>query len=251
VFDVPAAVVCALCGDADCPGCAHERSRSGIVSIVPWERPGPIFARLWSTSRSATMEAEPFFATLPDGPIAPALRFAALSELLASLAMLSLGLPFAAAFSPKWLAHLGLDPVARVSALRILVVGIPALAAMLVLAHAAHGVALDVGARRMGGRSATRRALRFGLYATGWDVVIGPLGALILGIRDGAQAAIGVPQFATGLPGRSARAFLRGAYGLDGASAQKAIRTSHITAVVVTILGAIAILSAIAAIALA
>jgi hypothetical protein len=251
VFDVPAAVVCALCGEADCPGCAHERSRSGIVSIVPWERPGPCFSRMWSTAASATIEADPFFATLPDGPIAPALRFAALSELVASAAMLSLGVPFVAVFAPAWLAHLMLDPVARMRTLRIVVLGIPALAAMLVLAHAAHGFALDVGARKMGATSAKRRALRFGLYATGWDVVIGPLGALVLGFRGGALATLGVSRLAAGLPGRSARAFLQGAYGLDGTSAQKAIRTSHVTALVVTLLGALAILAAVFALALA
>src|ERR1700691_1128485 len=112
-FDVQATVVCALCGDADCPGCANERSRSGIVSIVAWERPGPTLARMWSTARSASVEAEPFFATLPDGPIAPALRFALLSELCASAAMLAVGVPFAAILAPSWLAHLALDPSAR------------------------------------------------------------------------------------------------------------------------------------------
>jgi hypothetical protein len=206
---------------------------------------------MWSTARSATIEAEPFFATLPDGPVAPALRFAALSELVASVAMLSLGVPFAVALAPAWLAHLVFDPAARMRTLRILVVGVPALAAMLVAAHVAHGLALDLGARKMGARSLKQRALRFGLYAAGWDVVIGPVGALVLGLRNGAQAALGVSQLAVGLPVRSARAFLRGAYGLDGESAQKAIRTSHVAAVVVTLLGAIAILAAIAALALA
>jgi hypothetical protein len=250
-LDVPATVVCALCGDADCPGCANERSRSGIVSIVAWERPGPPLARMWSTARSSTKEAEPFFATLPDGPVGPALRFAALSELLASAAMVLFAVPFAAALAPAWVAHLALDSGARATTIRILAVGVPALAAMLVLAHAAHGLALDVGARRVGAKSAKRRALRFGLYATGWDVVIGPMGAVVLGAREGLAAALGVTQLATGLPGRSARAFLRGAYGLDGASAARAIRFSHVAAVVVTVLGACAILTAIAAVALA
>jgi hypothetical protein len=44
---------------------------------------------------------------------------------------------------------------------------------------------------------------------------------------------------------------LWGAYGLEGATAQKAVRTSHVTAVVVTLLGAVAILTAIAALVLA
>jgi hypothetical protein len=250
-LDVPATVVCALCGDADCPGCANERSRSGIVSIVAWERPGAAFGRMWSTARSATKEAEPFFATLPDGPIAPALRFALVSEVIASTAMLLFAVPFAAALAPAWSLHLLLEPVARATTLRIVAAGVPALAVMLVLAHAAHGLALDVGARQVGAPSAARRALRFGLYATGWDVVIGPFGAAVLGVREGLAAALGVTQLATGLPGRSARAFLRGAYGLDGASAARAIRVSNFAAVVVTIAGALAILAAVAAIVIA
>jgi hypothetical protein len=250
-FDVPATVVCALCGDADCPGCANERSRSGIVSIVAWERPGPTLARLWSTARSASVEAEPFFATLPDGPILPALRFAALSELCASAAMLAFGVPFAAILAPSWLAHLGFDPLARATTWRIVLLGIPALATMLVLAHATHGLALDLGARKVGAPAATRRALRFGLYATGWDVVIGPLGALLLAFQRNKGGAVGVSQLAVGLPGRSARAFLRGAYGLDGLRAAVAVRTSNVTAVIVTLLGALAILAAVGILALA
>jgi hypothetical protein len=165
--------------------------------------------------------------------------------------MLLLGVPFAAALAPTWLAHLALDPVSRTMAIRIVLTGVPALAALLVLAHAAHGLALDVGARKVGAPSARRRALRFGLYAAGWDVVIGPLGAAVLGIKEGAEAALGVSQLAVGLPSRSARAFLRGAYGLDAANAQKAMRTSHVTAVVVTLIGALAILAAIAALIIA
>jgi hypothetical protein len=249
-LDVPATVVCAFCGDADCGGCENERSKSGIVAIVAWERPGAAMARMWSTARSATKDADMFFGTLPDGPIAPALRFAALSELLASVAMLTLFLPFAAALAPGWLGHVVRDPATRFTALRVVVLAVPALAAILVLAHAAHGLALDFGARKAGARSARRRALRFGLYATGWDVVVGPLGAIVLGFAEGAWAALGVTQLAVGLPTRSARAFLHGAYGLDGDGASRAMRTSHVTAIVATTLGAILILAGIAGIAL-
>src|SRR5437016_14679752 len=79
--EVPAAVVCALCGDPDCMGCAEERSRSGMISIIAWERSGPALARLWATAKSASVSAEAFFETLPDGPIMPALRFAFFAEL--------------------------------------------------------------------------------------------------------------------------------------------------------------------------
>ena len=55
-LDVPAAVVCAVCGDVDCIGCERELSRSGIVAMVAWERPGaPMLARMWATARAATM----------------------------------------------------------------------------------------------------------------------------------------------------------------------------------------------------
>jgi hypothetical protein len=249
-LDVPATVVCAFCGDADCQGCANDRSKSGIVAIVAWERSGPPFARMWSTARSASKEAELFFRTLPDGPIGPALRFAVLSELLASTAMLAFLVPFAVALAPSWAKHVALDPRARSTALRVLAFAVPALAALLVLAHAAHGLALDFGARKGGARSARRRALRFGLYATGWDVVVGPVGAAVLGVAEGVWAALGVPHLAVGLPGRSARAFLLGAYGLDGASASVALRTSHVTAVIATALGAILVLAGIASVAL-
>ncbi len=248
--DVPAAVVCALCGDADCPGCQHERSRSGIVAIVSWERPGPVMGRLWSTARATTREADAFFGTLPDGPIAPALRFAMLSETIAATAMITLWIPVAAIVAPLWLRHVALDSGARSLALRVLFLAIPALAALLVAAHAAHGLALDRGARKAGAAPARRRALRFGLYATGWDLVIGPAGALIVAIKEGLAPALGIASMAVGLPARSTRAFLRGAYALEGGSASKAMATSTAAAVVATIVGAIVVLVALTALIL-
>src|SRR5690242_12393546 len=69
LLDVPATVVCAFCGDADCGGCENDLSRSGIVSIVAWERPAtPVLSRLWSTARATTRDTEGFFELLPDGP---------------------------------------------------------------------------------------------------------------------------------------------------------------------------------------
>jgi hypothetical protein len=249
--DVPATVVCAICGDADCAGCNSERSRSGIVSIVSWERSeAPVLTRLWTTARATTREAEAFFGTLPDGPVAPALRFALLSEVLAAGSMLALWIPVAAVVAPLWLRHIVLDGDARSFALRVLVLAIPALAVLLVVAHAAHGLALNRGARRSGAPSSRRRALRFGLYATGWDLVVGPLGAVIIALKEGMGAAAGLTSAAVGLPGRSARAFLRGAYGLDGAAAKKALSASTTAAILSTIVGALIILAAVVALML-
>jgi hypothetical protein len=247
-LEVPAAVVCAFCGDAECAGCENERSRSGIVTVVAWERRDvPVMTRLWATAKATTRDAEAFFELLPDGPIVPAFRFALLSELCAASAMVSMILPVAAVFAPRWLEHVVLDAAARAMALKVVFLGIPALAFLLILAHAAHGLALDVGARGSGAQPARTRALRFGLYSTGWDLVIGPLGAIVSGIKDGVGAGFGVLSLANGLPTRAAKAFLRGAYRLEGSRAKKALGASYLAAVIATLVGAVAIIGAIIA----
>ena len=254
LLDVPAAVVCALCGDADCPGCREhleDLSRSGIVSVVAWERPGmPALTRLWSTARSTTRDAEGFFELLPDGPIMPALRFAALCELLASAAAFVSFLAVAAVIAPEWLQHLARDPRAREVAFRVIVLGLPAFAGMLVVAHAAHGLSINAGATRNGARSARSRALRFGLYACGWDLVMGPLGAIIVAIKEGARASAGLASSLSGLPTRATQAFLRGCYRLDGERAKSALGTSYVGAALATLIFAIIILVALAALVL-
>jgi len=244
--DVPATVVCAHCGDADCPGCLNEQTRSGVVAVVPWERPGAsAWTRLWTTARATTFDADRFFETMPDGPIGPALRFAIASEMIASTAMGLLLLVPLTLLAPGWVKHLLLDEGGLL--LRVVVAGVPALAALLVAAHVAHGWALDFGARRSGARGATTRALRFGLYAAGWDLVIGPLGAVVVAVKEGLRASLSIAGVGMGLPGRSARAFLRGCYRLEGPSAQPALRASYAAAVVATAIGAIAVIGALVA----
>jgi hypothetical protein len=244
--DVPAAVVCAHCGDADCPGCLHEQTLSGVVAVVPWERPGTsALARLWATARATTFDAERFFESLPDGPVTPAFRFAVVTEIIAATAMALAALIPLGVLAPSFVEHILIHETATV--LRLAAAGIPALAALLVAAHAAHGWALDLGARRSGVRGASSRALRFGLYAAGWDLIIGPLGAFVVAVREGGRAALSIPGVGVGLPGRSARAFLRGCYHLEGKSAGPALRASWIAAAVATAVGAVAVISAILA----
>jgi hypothetical protein len=243
--DVPAAILCAHCGNADCPGCFEELTRSGVVAVVPWERPGmPTLARLWATARSTTLDAERFFESLPDGPVAPAFRFALASEMIAAAAMATVGVAAIALLAPGWARHILFDETALL--LRLGVAGIPGLATLLVAAHVAHAWALDRGARRAGSRGAARRALRFGLYAAGWDLVIGPLGFLVLATKEGARAAMSIAGVGFGLPGQSARAFLRGCYRLEGDAAAPALRASYLAAAVSTCVGAIAIIAGIA-----
>jgi|CZKU01.1.fsa_nt_gi hypothetical protein len=244
--EVPAAVLCAFCGDADCAGCRNEQTRSGVVAIVPWERPGaPALTRLWATARATTFDAERFFEALPDGPITPALRFAFASEMLASASMALLALVPLSLVAPAWVEHVFLDE--RLAATRLVAAGVPALATILVAAHVAHGWALDRGARRAGVRGATARAVRFGLYAAGWDVVVGPLGALVVAAKEGLGKAFSIAGIGIGLPGRSARAFLRGCYRLEGAAAEPALRASYVAAAVATGVGAVAVIAALAA----
>jgi hypothetical protein len=250
--DVPAAVVCARCGEADCVGCESNLSRSGMIAIVAWERPGaPLLHRLWHTARATTRDPDRFFEALPDGPIGPALRFAIACEIVAATAMVLALLPVAFAIAPHWVKAVAQDDASRGVALRALVLGIPALALLLVMAHAAHGLALDFGARRSGVRSARSRALRFGLYAAGWDLILGPVGAVVILFKEGFGSARALSRLAIGLPTRSARAFLRGAYGLDGKSADRAVRASHVAAIVSTAVACIVILAGIVALILA
>lgn len=252
-LDVPATVVCARCGDVDCTGCEHEQSRSGVVAIIAWEKPAlPATSRLWATARATTRDAEIFFELLPDGPILPALVFATICELLASAAMLLLVVPVAAVVAPEWLKHLVLDPTARDLALRVTMLGVPAFATLLVIAHAAHGLSVDIGAKRVGARSSRSRALRFGLYACGWDLVMGPLGAVLVAFKEGIGAGLGVFALASsGLPTRATTAFLRGSYDLRGELARKALSASYVGAVVATLLGTFVTLAAIVALVLA
>jgi hypothetical protein len=248
LLDVPATVVCARCGDADCMGCEGALSRSGIVSIIAWERPdAPSLTRLWSTARGATRDAEAFFELLPDGPLMPALRFAAACELLATSILVFACMLCAVVLAPDLVRELLRDPVARGRILRVVVVGWPAFAMLAVVAHAAHGLSIDLGAKRQGAKPSRTRALRFGLYACGWDLVMGPIGAIVVAVKEGLRAAGRLPTELSGLPTRCTIAFLRGAYRLDGDRAKSALAISYVGAGAATLGVAITVILALGA----
>jgi hypothetical protein len=146
--------------------------------------------------------------------------------------------------APRWMKHVLVDEAS--TALRLGVAFVFVLATILVAAHVVHGWALDRGARRSGARGATTRALRFGLYATGWDLVAGPLGAIVVAVKEGLRRALSIGTILMGLPGRSTRAFLRGCYRLDGVSAEPALRVSYVAAGVATVVGAIVVVAVLA-----
>jgi len=235
LLDVPAAVVCASCGFADCLGCLDERSRSGIVSIVAWERTHlGFFARLWPTALHSTRDAPAFFEVLPDGPVVPALRFAVAAELLAVGSILATFLPTFVALFPGFLDELQASPDARAALVRFVAVGWPLVSLLLVLAHVVHGLGVAWGAARNGAPLRLTRALRFGFYSAGWDLAMTPLGA-VLALASGGFAELRAVVAATpGLPTRATRGFLRGTYRLEGDAAQSALRFSYIGAAVAT-----------------
>jgi hypothetical protein len=247
IFDVPAAVLCARCGQPDCLGCedANDVTGSGVVAIVPWERSGTMWTRLWATARASTLSAETFFAALPDGPVRPAASFAVIAELLAVTSMLALLAPVIALALPGLAAAIVSDPDLRTRALVWVAVGIPGLAFWMVIAHAVHGVALDAGAKRSGARSQRRRALRFGLYACGWDLMSGPLGAIAAGFSEGRKAAGAALSASMRVPGRATAALLQGVYALPPANAARARKWGTWSAVVVTIASAFAVITAV------
>jgi hypothetical protein len=206
---------------------------------------------LWSTARATTRDAEGFFELLPDGPIMPALRFAALCELLATTAAFAGFVVVAAVVAPEWSKHVVLDPSARSMTLRLVVLGVPAFAALLVAAHAAHGLSIDFGAKRNQAEGARSRALRFGLYACGWDLVMGPIGGVVVGVKEGVGAAFGLAGALSGLPTRATHAFLRGCYRLHGERARSALGFSYIGATCATLLFTLIVLLGVAALVLA
>lgn len=244
--DVPAAVVCAICGMPDCVGCGVEEptNASGVVAIVPWERPGLGFlSRLWSTAELATSQRS-FFSALPDGPIAPALSFALIAETLSVFGLLLVLGGIALAALPELPELLLMDAGLRQTAGKIALWLGPGLIAFMVIAHAAYGVALDLAARD---RSVRRRGrgLRFGLYACGWDLVTLPLGLVVVALKNGLGAALKVAPLGVTAPFQGAQAYLTGVHGFaPDAATVIAKRTARYTGVVLLVALAIVIVLA-------
>lgn len=207
--EVPAAVVCATCGLPEC-SCEVDRPSafSGVVAIVPWERPGgTLVSRLWATAKLCTLSPAGFFSALPPGGVAAPLAFGVLAEVLAAAGLCA---TFGAAgllAVPALGSELLRNPTLQSLMLNLVGWGVPGLAAVMVALHAAHGVALDAAARREGSRQAGR-GWRFGLYACGWDLVTLPLGLLVLTFTDGPVTAMRHSARGLTAPNSAATAYL-------------------------------------------
>jgi hypothetical protein len=234
LIDVPATVVCAACGDPGCPGCAIEEptNQSGVVAIIPWERPGVGFwRRLWQTSTLATVHARTFFGAIPDGDVSTALSFALVCETLA-VSGLGLGAGVIALIClPSLPMLLVEDANLRSSVVRGVGFGGFVLVLAMVSLHAIHGAALDAAARRFGGRR-SRPGLRFGLYACGWDLITLPFGLLATALISGLGAARAAAPLGLTAPRQASEAYLIGHHGLGPDSVRRAARlAAYFTAV--------------------
>lgn len=230
LIDVPAAVLCAVCGQPDCAGgCSNELNEtthgSGVIAIVPWERPGTgLFERLWSTARLTTMSCEAFFARLPEGELAPALRFAILAETVALTVHAIVAAPLCWLLVPGVREALAESADSRSIVVRGLLGGIPLIATTMVAFHVLHGLALDYAARKAGSPRRRQRGLRFGLYACGWDLVTLPLGLLLVAVRDGMRGLRQAAALGLHAPAAASHAYLRGVHQLSEEQAQRATR---------------------------
>lgn len=226
LIEVPATVVCAGCGDPACGGCvAEERTnQSGVVAIIPWERPGLGFwHRLWQTSTLTTLHARTFFGALPDGEVSTALAFALVCESIA-VSGLAFGVGLLALVCVPSLPRLLVDDAElRKTVFRGVTAGMVMLVLAMVSLHTIHGVALDAAARRYGGRR-FGRGVRFGLYACGWDLITLPLGLLITALSSGFAAARRAAPLGLTAPAQASEAFLIGMHALSPEAARLAAR---------------------------
>ncbi len=250
LIEVPAAVVCAACGNPDCSGCGVEEptNASGVIAIIPWERPGVgLLRRLWQTSFLATTHARTFFGSLSDGDVSTALAFALACE---GLAVTGLGVgagALALALLPDLPSLLRDDRALRMTLLRGVSFGALLLVFAMVSVHAVHGLALDVAARRNGSKK-RGRGLRFGLYACGWDLITLPFGLLALALIEGFSAARRAAPLGLTAPLQSAEAYLVGVHAIEADTARlvarQAARFTAIPLLLIVALGTVLVLCA-------
>jgi hypothetical protein len=239
--EVPAAVVCASCGDALCAGCAlrdETTQASGLVAVVPWERDRlPLHERFWSTARLATLSCEVFFGSLRPGPVAPALRFAVLSEVAAVLGLAATLGAVVVCSAPALATAIWEDPRSRMMAVRVCAYAITGVTLAMIGIHLAHGIGLDVGARRAGSRQRDGAGARFGLYACAWDLLTLPLGIALVLLTEGPRSAWRAAALSLAAPQRAASAYLRKVHRLDEASTIVASRFAVRVAALVMFVG--------------
>jgi hypothetical protein len=240
--DVPAAVICAWCGRGDCAGCAKERAgASGVIAIVPWERPLSAWpGRFFATVQATTRGAEGFFRSLPDGSISPALAFAVIAEIFAVASTAALVAPLVVLGIPGLLLRFVSDDGTRSAVLLATLVGVVGFTLLLVGAHALHGWVLSPEISRS-------RGLRLGFYACGWDFGSSPAGFVAATYSEGVAAAFSLIGSSVTAPSRSVDAALSGLFRLDPDTARRTKRRAMRLAMLISVPGVMVVMTAIVA----
>jgi hypothetical protein len=243
--DVPAAVICAWCGRGDCAGCAKERAgSSGVIAIVPWERPLSAWpGRFFATVQATTRGAEGFFRALPDGPVSPALAFAVIAEVCAVTSTAAVVAPLVVIGIPGLLLRFLSDDVTRTAVFLATLVGVVGFTALLVGAHALHGWLLAPEISRT-------RGLRLGFYACGWDFGSSPAGVVAGTYANGIGAGLALVGSAITAPSRSIDAALAGMFRLEPDKARRAKRRAMRLAMMTSVPGVVIVMALIVATAL-
>jgi hypothetical protein len=244
-IDVPAAVVCAVCGRGDCPGCTLEASSaSGVIAIVPWERPQAAWTgRFWQTVHATTRGAEGFFRAMPDGKVAPAFRFALVAELFAVGSTALFIAPLVVLAIPGLLFRFLTQASTRETVALSALVGVVGFTVLLLAAHAIYGLSFSK-------RILRTRALRLGLYACGWDFGSSPAGLLTAFASGGFGAALALASSSVTAPSRAAEAALDGIFLLYGDDARRAKRRAVALAMLVAVPAVLVVLALIVVTAL-
>ena len=93
------------------------------------------------------------------------------------------------------------------------------------------------------------RAVRYGLYACGWDLMAGPLGFLVTLFSKGVRAAFALVDLSVNAPGKAANALLQGIYRLPSEGVARARRTGTIAAGLIALVsGGVVLLAVLAGI---
>lgn len=266
LVDLPAAVVCARCGRADCHGCNGEEraepSASGVVLVVPWERPDQgAWQRFWATTRLGVEAPDVFFSELPDGPVAPALSYAVMAEGLAALSCVAVcavfGLGVLGAVLPAFLGPLLQKPSGQAAIVRALLAAWGSFSLLLVLVHGLHGWALHAMARRaslqrpLAAAATLQRALRFGFYTASFDVAACPAGVVWMLSTLGRGGLRKMSDVMFDASNRATAALLRGAYRLEPGPVERVRRRGLVVSVAAVVAGLLLCAVCVAAAALA
>jgi hypothetical protein len=196
-----------------------------------------------ATVHATTRGAEGFFCALPDGAVSPALHFAVLAEIFAVGSTAAVIAPLAVLAIPGLLWRFLSNATTREAVGLSTLVGVVGFTALLVAAHAVHGLAL--------GRATSRsRALRFGLYGCGWDFGSSPAGALTALVTEGFRAAFAIIGSSITAPARAIESSMRSIFQLTGDDARKAKRRAMTIAMALCVPATALLLGAIAMTAL-